>query len=157
MPDAGLSAVENAIFGALNHASVTALVPTTRHLNTVVPLNDPLDRPTEYPLVLVSFLASDTDRVRSFAGDAETLDYLIRAYDFNTYELETVTEIAEAIDARLVGQTLSPTGYVGVYGITRVRRVRGFDPHLIELGGDRKEFIPHPFAGAVYRFWTQRS
>lgn len=157
MPDAGITAVEKALLGQLNHASVTALVPTARHLNTVIPLYDDADRPSRYPLILFSFMTSNTDRLKTFSGDAETLDYLIRAYDENSYSLEDVTEIAEAIDARLVGQTLAPTGYSGgVFGITRVRRVRGIEHSSLELGAKRQP-IPFPFAGAVYRLWTQRS
>ena len=152
MADAGLNAVEKALFARLNHASVTALVPAVRHMSSII-------RPeTTYPLITVAFLASDPDRIDSFDGDAETLDYIIRAYDAEAFTLETVTDIAEAIDARLVGATLTATGYSGgVFGIRRVRWIRGIDTDHREVEYQPKKLGPYPYAGAVYRLWTQRS
>lgn len=152
MADAGLNALEKVIFAQLNHASVTALVPTARHMNTIIRPN------STYPLILVAYMTSDPDRVDSFSGDAETVDYIIRAYAENAWTLESVTDIAEAIDARLVGQTLSPTGYSGgVFGIRRVRWLRGIEDAHREARFEDVKKVPYPYAGAIYRFWTQRS
>lgn len=152
MADAGLNAVEKAIFARLDHVSVTALVPAVRHMSTII-------RPeSTYPLITVAYLKSDADRIDSFEGDAETLDYIIRAYDAESYTLEAVTDIAEAIDARLVGATLTATGYTGgVFGIRRIDHVRGIKTDHREVEFLPKKLGPYPFAGAVYRLWTQRS
>lgn len=158
MADAGLNAVEKAIFARINHASVTNLVPAARHYNSIIIPQ------TVYPCVTLSYLHSNPDGIDSFDGDAETLDYIIRAYDSNRTDgpggltMELVTDIAEAIDARLVGATLSATGYSGgVFGIRRVRWVRGIDTDYREVEYQPKIPGPFPFAGAVYRFWVQRS
>ena len=142
MADAGLNAIEKALFARLNEASVTTLVPATQHYNSVV-------RPGGvYPCITVAYMDSRDDS--GFASEAETLDYVVRGYTAGSYTLADVTDIAEAIDARLRGATLAPTGYTGgVYGIRRVRWLRG-----IEYDEARN---PYPFAGAVYRLWTQRS
>jgi hypothetical protein len=152
MADAGLNAVEKAIFSRINHASVTALVPADRHMNSII-------RPTSsYPCITVAYLHSNPDSIDSFSGDAETLDYIVRAYDANSLTMELVTDVAEAIDARLVGATLTATGYSGgVFGIRRVRWVRGIETDHREVEYLPKMPGPFPFAGAVYRFWTQRS
>lgn len=152
MADAGLNAVEKAIFDRIDHSSVTALVPAARHMTSIiVPL-------TTYPLITVMYLHSNADSIDSFDGDAETLDYIIRAYDREKLTLSLVTDIAEAIDARLVGATLSATGYSGgVFGIRRVRWVRGIETDHREVEYQDRMPGPFPFAGAVYRFWTQRS
>jgi hypothetical protein len=150
--DAGINAVEKAIFARLDHASITALVPAARHYTSII-------RPqTVYPCVVVSYLHSNPDGIDSFGGDAETLDYIIRAYEANQLSVETVGDIAEAIDARLVGATLSATGYSGgVFGIRRVRWVRGIETDHREVEYQPKMPGPFPYAGAVYRFWVQRS
>jgi len=150
--DAGLNAVEKAIFARINHASVTALVPAARHYNSIIIPQ------TAYPCVTVAYLHSNPDSIDSFDGDAETLDYIIKAYASNQLTMETVTDIAEAIDNRLVGATLTATGYSGgVFGIRRVRWVRGIDTDYREVEYQPKIPGPFPYAGAVYRFWTQRS
>lgn len=153
MADAGLNAIEKAIFAQLNHASVTALVPAARHMNGVV-------RPsTTYPVILVAFMGSDPNGIDSFSGEAETLDYAIRGYVEDQYSLEEATDIAEAIDARLNQITLTATGYSGgVFGIRRQRWLRGIEVHYREPFRPESETArPYPYAGAVYRFWTQRS
>ena len=152
MADAGLNAVEKAIFARINHSSVTGLVPAELHYTSII-------RPlTAYPCITVAYLHSNPDGIDSFDGEAETIDYIIRAYDKEKLTLETVTDIAEAIDARLVGQTLTATGYSGgVFGIRRVRWVRGIETDHREVEYQQRMPGPFPYAGAVYRFWTQRS
>lgn len=153
MADAGINAVDKAIFARLNHSSVTGLVPAVRHMIGIVrPGSGGVVRPVdEYPVITVAFMTSDDSRLASFDGDAETLDYIIRAWDADSETLEFVGDVADAIDARLHKATLTPTGYTGgVFGIRRLRWVRGIE--------EPDKLLPaYPFAGAVYRFFTQRS
>lgn len=143
MAFAGLTAIDAALLGQLNHASVTALVAQARHYNTVIPQD------ATFPVLVVSYRTSDLEGA-AFEGDAEAYEYQVKGVTKGDLSVVAATAIAEAIDARLQGTTLAATGYTG--GIYRIRRQRWL--RYMEIGSDRE---PYTHAGAIYRLWAHRS